>query len=188
VEDFLKLILQSIEFLWPFATVYQYEQGVFYAFGKVWRCWPHAGVYPPGTYLKVPWFTKMHAVSVIDEPVITGRCDIMARDGRPIMYNATAMFRVVDALKAANLIHSYETGMAALLAGVLSEKLSEVEATRFDPTKRKALNTDLRRWVESEAAEYGLEVKWLRFSTFVLGAKTLRLLTDIAAPAAHEVA
>ncbi len=172
MTDLLRLIVEVFQFVWPLRLVRTWEIGVYLVFGRVWRI-VGAGVYPV-----IPWFVDVHQVSMAWEPAHTGRKDITARDGRTIMYDAETMFRVVDAVKALTLLHSHEEGMVSLLSSVLSERLAEVDVERFEPERRGRLNTSLKQWVEREAAEYGLEVAWVRFTSFVAGPKTFRILND----------
>lgn len=170
--DFLRIILESIHFLWPLAIVHQYERGVYLVFGRVWK------VVGPGLYPKVPWFTEIHFTSVAWEPARTGRCDITAKDNRTVTFDATAWIRVSDPILAYTLVHDYEQGMHSLLSSVLAENLADVEADRLSPEKRGRLNASLKGWVTKEAAQYGLEVDWVRFTSFVLAPRTYRVLTD----------
>lgn len=170
--DFLRTILDSIHFLWPLSIISQWESGIYLVFGRVWK------VVGPGLYPKIPWFITIHETSMAWEPAHTSRRDITTTDGRTLTFDATAWFRVTDPVKTLTLLHNYESGIQSLVTSVLAEKLADVDAERFEPSKRGRLNASLKAWVANEAAAYGLEVEWVRFNTFVLGPRTYRILSD----------
>ena len=172
LSDFLHTLVEFIQFLWPLRIVHPWERALYMAFGKVRR---EVG---PGIYFRFPWFTEVHEVSTTWESMYTGRNDITTKDQRTLSFSASAMIRVVDVHKAVLVVHDASSTMAGLLSAVLAEKLAEVEPERFSPERRGRLNSSLAQWVETEAAEFGVEVKWIRFTSFVLNPKTIRLLTE----------
>ena len=172
--DLLGRVFEFIEFLWPLSKVEQWEGGVYQVFGKMRKC------VGPGIWPKFPWFIDVHVTSTAWRPIGTGRHDITTKDGNMLTFEAIALFRVVELKKSMVVIHDDEHGMLNLLTSVLAERLAEGDPERFAPEKRGRLNTSLQQAVEREAAEFGLEVKWVRFSTFVLNPKTFRLLSESA--------
>ena len=172
LSDFLHTLLDFISYLWPLVIVKRWENGLFLVRGKVWR------VVPPGLYFRFPWFMECHMVSLAWSPVVTGRHDITTKDDRTLSFEAQSFVRVVDVEKSAVVVHDYETAMTSLLSSVLTERLAEVEPDRLAPDKRGRLNTSLTAWVEREAAEFGVEVKWVRFTSFVVAPRVYRLLTE----------
>jgi regulator of protease activity HflC (stomatin/prohibitin superfamily) len=173
-SDILSVIGQFVHLLWPFHKVEQWEGGIYTTFGKFWK---DVG---PGIYPVIPWFFEIHSTTYAWRPLGTGRHDILTKGGVLLTFEAIAFFRVVDIRKAFTVVHDDEHSMLNLLTSVLAEKLAEVEPERFAPDKRGRLNTSLQTWVSQEAAEFGLEVKWVRFTTFVLNPKTFRLLNESA--------
>lgn len=176
MSDFLRLLLDSIQYLWPFRMVRQWERGGYYVCGRWWR---DIG---PGVYPVVPWFTEVTETSVVEAIVGTGRQDITLSDGSMLSFTATATVQVIDVRLALNAVDSYTETMQELLGSVLAEKLAEVDAVRLTPEKRGRLFADLRRWVAEEALPYGIEVRKVRFTSFITNAKAHRLIIDQNAP------
>lgn len=170
--DFLRIVLDSIQFLWPFRLVKQWERGGYYVCGRWWR---DIG---PGVYPVVPWFTEVYEVGVAEAIVGTGRQDITLSDGTTCSFSAAATVRVIDVNLALNSVDTYTETMQELLAAVLADRLADVDAARLAPEKRKRLFADLERWVAAEALPYGLEVKRVRFTSFLTNVKAHRLLID----------
>ena len=175
--DFLRILLDSIQFLWPFRIVKQWERAGFYVFGRWWR---EIG---PGLYPMIPWFTEILEVSIVEGIVGTGRQDITLSDGTMLSFAATATVRVVDAKAALNSVDAFEETMQELLGSVLADKLAEVDVARLTYEKRGRLFSDLRRWVADEALPYGIEVRKVRFTSFITNAKAHRLIVDTQAAA-----
>jgi regulator of protease activity HflC (stomatin/prohibitin superfamily) len=173
-SDLLNTLLQFAEFLWPLHKVQQWEKGMYTVCGRFWK---EVG---PGVYPKLPWFCEIHSTTLAWRPVGTGRCDITTKDGHLLTFSAIAMFRVVDLWKAMVVVHDDEHAFLNMVTSVLSEKLAEVEVERFAPDKRGRLNSSLQGWVKQEAEEFGLEVRWVRFTAFIVNPKAFRLLSESA--------
>jgi regulator of protease activity HflC (stomatin/prohibitin superfamily) len=175
MTEFLRLLLDAIAYIWPLRIVRHWERGGYYVLGRWWK------EVKPGVYPVVPWFTEVLEVSMAEAIVGTGRQDITLADGSMLSFSATATVKVVDPYKALNAVNDYDATMQELLSSVLAERLAAVDAERLTPDKRGRLMPDLRRWLGDEALEYGIEVKRVRFTSFVTNVKTHRLLIDQAA-------
>jgi regulator of protease activity HflC (stomatin/prohibitin superfamily) len=170
--DFLRLILDSMEYMWPLRRVQQWERGGYYVMGRWVR---EIG---PGVWPVVPWFCEVLAVSVVPAIVGTGRQDITLNDGSTLSFSATATCRVVDLFKALNKVDAFAETTQELLASVLADKLAAVDAARLQPERRARLFADLHRWVAEEALEYGIGVESVRFVSFITNVRTHRLIID----------
>lgn len=172
--DFLRLVLDVVKELWPLRIVKQWERAGYYVCGRYWK---EIG---PGVYPVVPWFMSVNEISVVPTMIETGRQDITLQNGRPVSFSASAWVRVVDFNLAVNTVFDHEHTVKELLRAVLADKIAGVDAARLEPEKRGRLLSDLTRWVDDEAHEYGLEVTKVRFTTFVTNVRTYRLLQDAA--------
>lgn len=175
MAGFWEPIVELLKLLWPFHIVAEWEEGVRYRCGRYWK------TVGPGCYLTIPWFWHIEDVRVVPAIIETGRCDITLVDGRVLSYNATAWATVADANKAINTVDDYKETSQEILASVLSDKLGEVDTARLAPNKRGRLFSDLRKWVAEEAAEKGIEITKVRFKSFVIPSRTIRLLVDAGA-------
>ena len=177
MNDFLRLVLDSVQFLWPLRLVEPWERAVYSVCGR-WTFEVGPGVYPI-----VPWFCEVRQQSVVTAILGTPRQDITLSDGSTLTFAATAKVRVANALLACLSVDDYHETTQELIGSVLAEKLAEVDAKRLEPEARKRLLADLRRWINAESMEWGVEVSHLRFTTFVLNVKTFRLLQESQAVA-----
>lgn len=170
--DFLRIILDSIQFLWPLHRVEPWERGLYVVCGRwTWEVGP--GIYPV-----LPWFSEVKTTSTALALVSTPRQDITLTDGKTLSFSATANVRVVQATKAFIEVDDHHSTTQETIAAVLAEKLAEVAAERVTADKRGRLLSDLRKWVNQETTLFGVEVEALRFTTFVVNVKTIRLLQE----------
>lgn len=173
--ELARLFLQWIEFLWPLRKVRPFERGLLIFCGR-WQREVGPGIYP-----FLAWFMDFFAESAAEGLVGTPRIDLTLKDGSPVTVKASATVRVVDVRLAVNKVDAYMESAAELLEAVVAEKIAEVEAERLTPEKRGRFLTDLRRWVNLEAAQYGIEFTKLRFTTFVFSPRFYRVMSDSAA-------
>jgi len=172
VGDFLQLLLSSISDIWPLRIVRQWERAGYYVCGRYWK---EIG---PGCYPVIPWFTTVHEISVVPGIVETPRQDITLQDGSLLSFSCSAWARVVDFNKAVNGVDEYLETTREIIEAVCADKLASVPAERLEPEKRGRLLADLRRWVQEEASEFGIEITKLRFTSFVSKVRVHRFLLD----------
>lgn len=170
--DFVRLCIEIATLLWPFRIVSEWEQGCYYVCGRYWK------TLGKGCYPVVPWFFQVIEVSMVPAIIGTGRQDLTLRDGRTLSFNATAWARVTDAAKATNGVDDYRETTQELLTSVLADKLVTVDVDRLDTEKRGRLLADLQKWAATEAEPFGIEISKVRFTSFILGARTYRVVTD----------
>lgn len=170
--ELLQLVLSSIEYLWPFVIVHEWEQGSYYIFGKYWK------TFGPGVYFRVPFFTRMIEISVAPHILKTPRMDLTLADGTGVSLSVSAWMRVTDVAKATNTVNDWEHTTHDLMQTVVADKIAEIGADRLASNKRRALLNILTGLVQAEASEYGVDVMHVRFTSMVLKVRTLRLLND----------
>lgn len=172
MSDLFKAIIDALTYFWPFRLVHAYERGGYYVCGHWWR---EVG---PGLKVVVPWFTDVTIATTVPALVSTGREDITLSDGKTLSFSAMATLRVVNVKQALNEIDNYHESTRELIGSFLAEKLAEVDTVRLSPERRGAYVSLLQRQLAREAAEFGIEITKLRFTSFVLSVRTIRLLMD----------
>jgi hypothetical protein len=172
IGDIFRLIVDVIQFAWPFRIVRQWELGGYYWFGRFCH------TVGPGVYPIVWWFSEVREISVVPAIVRTARLDITLSDGSSLTFAASAWARVTDYDRAVNSVDNYTETTEELMAAVLAEQLAVIDAVRVEPEKRKGLIKTLTKAINEESTQFGVEVTQLRFTTFVTKARTYRLLQD----------
>jgi hypothetical protein len=172
--DFLRLLLDSIQFLWPLRRINAWEQGQYFVCGHAkW-------VVGPGVWPVIPWFIDVKELGVVPGIIRGNRQDITLRDGTWLSFSASAQMRVADVNLVNNNVEQYNETAQELLEAVLADKLAQVDVSRLVPEKVNRLLADLTRWVAEEAAPFGIEVRKVRFVNFVHKPRIFRLLGDSA--------
>jgi regulator of protease activity HflC (stomatin/prohibitin superfamily) len=174
MTDLLRLLGEWVAFLWPLKKVRQWQRGLRYFCGK------YRKDIGPGIYIAIPWFHDIYVESMLRGIIQTPRLDITATDGTMITLQASATVQVKDLKRAYQEVDAYMETTQEHLSVIVATKLAEVDAARLAPEKRARLLTDLRKWVQAETEQYGVEVSQLGFTTFVVNARSFRLLGDIA--------
>ena len=172
MADFIRLILDSIAYLWPLHKVAPYERGLYILCSR-WH-WAVG----PGIYFVVPFFSEVRPTSVVMALISTPRQDITLTDGSTLTFASTANVLVTDVTKAWLGVDSFQASAQETIAAVLAEKLSEVNADRVTAEKRGRLLSDLKRWASAETEVFGVRIDALRFTTFVVGVRMYRLLQE----------
>lgn len=172
MASFLQVILDSIQYLWPFRIVKQWERGGYYVGGRFWR------VVGPGIYPVIPWLCEVKEISVVPAIICSPRLDITIKDGRTLSFSVAATMRVDDYDKAVNSVDSFTETSQELLSAVSADKLASVDADRLAPEKRGRLMYDLAKWINEESQVFGVATEKVRFTSFVLNVRTYRLLQE----------
>jgi hypothetical protein len=170
--DFLRVLIDSIQFIWPFRIVRQWERANYYVCGRYWR---EVG---PGLYPVVPWFCTVHTASAVPVIVSANRQDITLRDGSLLSFSVSAWARVVSVDKAVNTVEDYEQTTREVIEAQSAATLSEVEPGRAEPERHSRLLKTLQKNIQAELEPFGIEVTLVRFSSFCLGVRAHRLLID----------
>jgi regulator of protease activity HflC (stomatin/prohibitin superfamily) len=172
VGDALVRLAEWLRDLWPFRKVEPWQRGTVVVFGRYWRA------VGPGVYPVIPWFIEIDGYSVVPAVVSTPRLDIELKDGTAVSFVAAITLRVADVERALLRVSDYEQTTVEAASAALAERLAEVETAQLAPERRGRLLASLRKRVQDEVAEWGVEVTNLRFTTFVTRPRFYRVLGD----------
>ncbi len=171
MTDLARFLIELLQTLWPLRQVDQWESGVRFWLGRT------VGIVGPGFYWVIPYFGDVKPVSVVPAVLSTPLLTITLVDGKTCTYSLSAVLKVVDAELALCAVDDYTETSQELLTSIPAAALAEVAAERLEPDSRGRLIAALRKQVNTELKEYGLEVSSLRFTNFALNLKTIRLLS-----------
>lgn len=176
MAELLRVLVDVIGYLWPFRIVWEWEAGAYYICGIYFRpvrrgCWP-----------VIPFFCDVRTVNRVPDIYSTGLQDITAKDGEILTFAASLTLVVTDAAAALNRVVRHEETATECAGAVLADTLADLGSERLDPERRRGLIRTCLAAINREVAEYGVEVTALRFTTFVRGARTYRLLSPTGIP------
>jgi hypothetical protein len=173
IAELLAILVQIVQLLWPIRIVEESERA-----GRFF-CGHWVSEKEPGWYWNVPFFMDVKPLSIAKGIVTTPRLDIPLSDGNRLSFSASSTCRVIDVKLALLAMDDYKETTQELLSAVIADKLMDVDAERVtNPEKRRRLFSDLRRWVQDEGTEFGLEFTRVRFTSLVVDAPVMRLLSD----------
>lgn len=172
MTELARFVVELLQTLWPLREVSAWCQGV-----RFWLNRPVA-VLEPGVYWVVPYFGDVREVSVVPAVITTPMCTITLADQATCTYALSATIKVIGPREALCEIDDYLETSQELLTAIPAEVLSEVESAKLAPLARGRLLGGLRTRLNNELRPAGMEITALRFTNFVIGAKTYRLITD----------
>jgi regulator of protease activity HflC (stomatin/prohibitin superfamily) len=179
--DFLRVLLDGIQYLWPFVIVRQSEDAGFYVGGRLLYRLSAYG-WSKGIYFRLPFFTEIRQAPNVPGMIRTARLDLTLKDGTMVTVAASAWARVTDFGKAIEGVDDYKETAEETFAAVIAERLAEEDADRVIAGERRSrLLTSLTGWVNKETQAFGVEVSNVRFTTFAINVKTFRLMQDLNA-------
>lgn len=179
--EFLRVLLDSFAYLWPFRLVEQYERGVYYVCGRRveiprWMGGPDCKPGIPWPIL--PFFCEVRTVTTVRDVIATPIQTVTCRDGGTLTFSCTVSIEVEDANLAYNAVHQYAETVKEDVSAIMAEKLAEVEVDRFAPDARGRLVGGCRQALTAQLAAYGVRVTGLRLNNFVRNIPVGRLFND----------
>jgi regulator of protease activity HflC (stomatin/prohibitin superfamily) len=174
VGDFLRVLLDSIEYLWPFRMVHAWERGIYLVCGRATRS-VGAGVWPV-----IPWFTDVVPVIVKPSVYSLPRQSVGLADGSTLTYQAIMTVCVDDVVAAYTELAHYVESVQEITMGLIAERLSEMDTARLAPDGRRKLSAAIRQSLNAELRPYGVRCIDLQFAQWVQGARVYRHFQDIA--------
>lgn len=175
--DFLRIILDSLSYVWPLRFAHQWEGGGYYVLGKM-RFRVRSGV----LYPIIPWLCDVKTLTVVSHRVTGGRQDITMLDGTTLSFEARAEVSVFDVDKALNNVDDMHHAVQLDMAAVLAEKLATEDSDRLRPRRRGTLFKELTQAVSGATEVYGVRVSDVGFISFVLKVRAHRLFIDQGLP------
>jgi hypothetical protein len=173
--DLVQLVLDALQYAWPFREVEGWQRGVYTVLGSAWR---EVG---PGRWPVIPYFMDVRAISVVSGVVRTPLQFVTLSNGEVASFSASATVQVEDARAAIFEVDDYSETTQELISAVLSQELAEVDPERFGTARRrKNLLDELGHRLDVQTVTFGVRVTALRFNNFAIGIRLFRLVQDSA--------
>lgn len=172
--EFLSKLLEILAAIWPLVSISTFQRGGYYLLGH------YKAELAPGIYWRTPFFEQILEVSIAPAIASTPRLDLTLRNGELFSCAVSGWCQVVDTERALNSVDQFNESATEALAAVCAERLADVDSDRLKPENRKRLLGDLKKWVNEETLEFGVEFTKLRFVSYVPKPRNLRLMQDIS--------
>lgn len=179
--DFLRIVLDSISYLWPFRLVQEYERGVYYVAGRrvaVWKWLGGPDCRPGIPWPIVPFFTDVKTLIMVRSTLTTPLQTVTCMDGGTLTFSASVQVEIADPNLAYNAVHDWEETTTEDTAAILAEKLATVDAAKLEIDARGRLIGACRQALTAQVSVYGVRILSLRFNNFVRNIRVMRLFND----------
>jgi regulator of protease activity HflC (stomatin/prohibitin superfamily) len=166
------MVLQFIEFVWPFRQVEPWERGIIIVCGR-WVFEVGPGVYPLFWY-----FMKMHTVNMLPETQHLGTVEVVTTEnGETISYGVLIETQVLDAKLAYLTVEDYDNKSRRDAWGIIAMQLADLPSKRLQAGDQRALRRTMILSINKVIERYGVTCLTLAFPTFVGGMRSYRLFT-----------
>jgi SPFH domain/Band 7 family protein len=176
MTDLLRLIVDVIQYIWPFVIVHQWQRGVWYVCGRYWR------TVGPGVYPRIPFFMDIHDVTLVPDSHMTNPYTITTKGaaGDTLTFAFVYELEVLDANLANNTVQDYEGKAHMDVLAIVADTLADLPEARLQPDVRNGMIRKCLLEVNKELGRYGMRCNSLRFTIFVRNMKNYRLFNSIA--------
>lgn len=176
--EFLRILLDSITYLWPLRIVKEYERGVFYCFGRVLRTKFFLFSSAPGVKLVLPFFCELKSYSVVEQVFTLPRQPIRLRDGKTITLRGVVVCEIDDIYAAELNVSNYTESTHEIAMCTIADYISEFTAEDIESKSRRRILSTLKDRIQKDVAHYGFKVSRVSFSQFLLPQRVYHLIND----------
>jgi regulator of protease activity HflC (stomatin/prohibitin superfamily) len=156
------LILAALIVVPAVKTLYQYERGVLFRFGKF------KGVREPGLNLILPWIDRMVKVDLRTRTVVLTPQEVITRDNVTVNVDAVVYFNVVDAERAVLQVEDYGVATVQLALTTLRSVLGQSELDEL-LAQRDRINERLREIIDQHTeSPWGVVVSLVEIKDVLL--------------------
>lgn len=151
----------------------QYERGVVFTLGKF------SSLRNPGLTFVIPGLQKMEIVDTRIQTADIPRQEVMTRDNISILVNAVVYFKVVDPKAVIINIQDYMFAIRQYTQAALRDVIGNSEMD-FVLTERESVAEEIQNIVDTETAEWGLDVESIKIQEVELPAEMKRAMAKQA--------
>ncbi|MBN2047128.1 MAG: slipin family protein [Anaerolineaceae bacterium] len=151
----------------------QYERGIIFTLGKF------SGMRSPGLNFIVPIFQKLVVVDMRIQTADIPRQEVMTKDNISILVNAVVYFKVVNPEAVIINIQDYMFAIRQYTQAALRDVIGNAEMD-FVLTERESIANEIRKIVDAETNEWGLDVESIKIQEVELPAEMKRAMAKQA--------
>jgi regulator of protease activity HflC (stomatin/prohibitin superfamily) len=153
--------------------LYQYERGVVFQLGKF------KNVRKPGLTYVVPILQTMRKVDMRIKTAEVPRQEVITKDNIPILVNAVVYFKVISPESAIIKIEDYMFAIRQYTQAALRDVIGNNDMDFFLQEREKIAGS-IKKIVDSETAEWGLDVESIKIQEVELPAEMKRAMAKQA--------
>ena len=153
--------------------LYQYERGIVFTLGKF------TNVRSPGLTYVLPILQSMRKVDVRIKTAEIPRQEVITKDNIPMLVNAVVYFKVINPESAIIKIEDYMFAIRQYTQAALRDVIGNNDMDFF-LQEREKIATSIKEIVDSETAEWGLDVESIKIQEVELPAEMKRAMAKQA--------
>lgn len=176
--EFLRVLLDSIGYLWPLVLVKQYERCVYYFWGFVVKTRFPLLSPGPGVKFRLPFFCEVKVYAVNEQVFTLPRQPIRLQDGKTLTVRGVVVCEIDDILAAELNVSSYTESTHEIAMCTIADYLSEFTTADIEAKSRRRILGTLKSRIQEDVRAYGFKVKRVSFSQFLLPDRTYHVIND----------
>jgi regulator of protease activity HflC (stomatin/prohibitin superfamily) len=137
--------------LYSFAILREYERGVVFMLGRLWK------VKGPGLILVIPVIQQMVRVDLRTRVLDVEPQDVISRDNVSVRVNAIVYYRVIDPEKAIVQVEYFSEATSQLAQTTLRSVLGQHDLDEM-LSERTKLNSDIQKILDEQTDAWGVKV------------------------------
>ena len=153
--------------------LYQYERGIVFTMGKF------SNVRNPGITYVLPILQSMRKVDIRIKTAEIPRQEVITKDNIPMLVNAVVYFKVINPESAIIKIEDYMFAIRQYTQAALRDVIGNNDMDFF-LQEREKIATSIKEIVDSETAEWGLDVESIKIQEVELPAEMKRAMAKQA--------
>ncbi len=153
--------------------LYQYERGIVFTLGKF------SNVRSPGLTYVLPIIQSMRKVDIRIKTAEIPRQEVITKDNIPMLVNAVVYFKVINPESAIIKIEDYMFAIRQYTQAALRDVIGNNDMDFFLQEREKIAGS-IKEIVDSETAEWGLDVESIKIQEVELPAEMKRAMAKQA--------
>lgn len=153
--------------------LYQYERGIVFTLGKF------SNVRGPGLTYVLPIIQSMRKVDIRIKTAEIPRQEVITKDNIPMLVNAVVYFKVINPESAIIKIEDYMFAIRQYTQAALRDVIGNNDMDFF-LQEREKIASSIKEIVDSETAEWGLDVESIKIQEVELPAEMKRAMAKQA--------
>lgn len=153
--------------------LYQYERGIVFTLGKF------SNVRKPGLTYVLPIIQSMRKVDIRIKTAEIPRQEVITKDNIPMLVNAVVYFKVINPESAIIKIEDYMFAIRQYTQAALRDVIGNNDMDFF-LQEREKIASSIKEIVDSETAEWGLDVEAIKIQEVELPAEMKRAMAKQA--------
>ncbi|MEM0438328.1 MAG: slipin family protein [Candidatus Micrarchaeia archaeon] len=152
-----------------FRVIYEYERAVVFQLGKYHR------TLKPGLHIVIPVIDSVRTVDLRIKTVDIPKQEVMTKDNVPVSVNAVVYFKVEKPEDAVLKIENYMYAVSQYGQTALRDVIGNKELD-FVLTERDEIATEIKKLVDQETSEWGIDITSIKIQDIELPADMKRAM------------